>query len=142
MNWMQKVKNSQSQKTAMVEYPVAGSVISGLRVSEDIDNISSINASFYQYEILPDIREDPMSDFGSPEPRSNFYARTDIERCYSLAGEIKESGEIMPLIVIIDNSGKGPYILEGGHRFVALHLLGISTFPALVVIDKDKDENE
>lgn len=46
----------------------------------------------------------------------------------------------MPLIVAVDD--KGPYILEGGHRFVALGLLQIPTFPALVVIDQDDFTNE
>ena len=30
---------------------------------------------------------------------------------------------------------KGPYILEGGHRYSALKLLGAKSFPALVVVD-------
>ena len=130
MNWLQKIANLKS-------YPIAGPVVSGLMVSDNIDNMSSIGASFYQYEILPDVREIPMSDFGSAKPTDTFYAKTDIQRCQILANEIKESGEIMPLIVAIDNNG--PYILEGGHRFVALGLLGIATFPGLVVIDKDKE---
>ena len=134
MNWLQKI--SQEQETPD-PYPVAGNVVSGLRVSDDIHNMSSIGASFYQYEILPDVREIPMSDFSSPKPTNNFYARTDIQRCQELANEIRNSGEIMPLIVVVDSSGSSPYILEGGHRFVALGLLGIPTFPALVVIDKD-----
>ena len=132
MNWLQKIANT------VIDYPVAGPVVSGLRVIDQIDNMSSIGASFYQYEILPDVREIPMSDFGSAKPIDNFYTRTDIEGCRELANEIKMSGEIMPLIVAIDS--KGPYILEGGHRFVALHLLGALSLPALVVIDKDRED--
>ncbi|KKK81254.1 hypothetical protein LCGC14_2815330 [marine sediment metagenome] len=154
MNWLQKTafpvpeispqeaaQEVETQSTDFTgvdwnsRYPLAGNVVSGLRVSEQIDNMSSINASLYQYEILPNVREVPMSDFGSPKPCDNFYARTDIERCRSLASEIRESGEIMPLIIVVDD--KGPYILEGGHRFVALHELGVQTFPALVVVDLD-----
>ena len=121
MNWLQKIAQelSNSERTE-VNYPMAGGMVSGLRVSEDIDNMSSIGASFLEYEILPGIREIPMSEFGSAKPHDNFYARNDIERCRSLANEIRESGEIMPLIVVVDDE-PGPYILEGGHRFVALH---------------------
>ena len=139
MNWLQK-SQSESLESGVdigVNYPVAGSTVNGLRVLEDIDNMSSIGASFLDYEILPDIYEISMSEFSSPEPHNNFYARTDIQHCYSLAEEIRKSGEIMPLIVVVDNEA-GPYILEGGHRFVALHLLGATSFPALVVIDKDE----
>jgi ParB-like chromosome segregation protein Spo0J len=52
-----------------------------------------------------------------------------------LAEEIKETNEINPLIVVIDNEGL--YVLEGGHRLAALHLLGKKTLPALVVRDLD-----
>ena len=40
---------------------------------------------------------------------------------------------IYPLIVVWDEQGL--YILEGGHRFDALNMLGIKYFPALVVKD-------
>jgi hypothetical protein len=39
------------------------------------------------------------------------------------------------LIVAIDK--QGPYILEGSTRIDALYNLGVKTFPALVVYDKD-----
>jgi ParB-like chromosome segregation protein Spo0J len=39
------------------------------------------------------------------------------------------------LIVVEDNQGF--YILEGGHRFDALCMLGSKSFPALVVKDLD-----
>lgn len=146
MNWLQKTNQQSldSDITNDVNYPIAGSVVNGLRVDEQIDNMSSIGASLYQYEILSDVREIPMSDFDSPEPHNNFYSRTDIERCHLLAEEIRASGEIMPLIVVVDHRlpaegrrlAEGPYILEGGHRFVALHLLGLDSFPALVVLDE------
>ncbi len=134
MNWLQKTsQESTFLKPSDVNYPPAGGMLGGLRILEQIDNMSSIGATLYQYEILDDVREIPMSEFGSPAPRANFYARTDINRCQSLADEIRISGEIMPLIVAIEE--EGPYIIEGGHRFVALHLLGIQSLPALVVID-------
>jgi ParB-like chromosome segregation protein Spo0J len=31
----------------------------------------------------------------------------------------------------------GPYVLEGGHRLAALHILGAKHLPALVVISHD-----
>jgi len=136
MNWFQKTSQDISHienKDNYKNYPIAGSMVSGLKVSDQVNNLSSIGASLSQYEILPKIREIPMSDFGDSSPHSNFYARDDIGRCQKLANEIKQSGEITPLIVVLDD--EGPYILEGGHRFVALGLIDIHSFPALVVID-------
>jgi hypothetical protein len=81
---------------------------------------------------LPGIRELPLADFGSGKPHDVFYAANDIESARRLAEEIRNSGWVAPLIVGIDNE---PYILEGIHRFVALHELGAQTFPALVVVE-------
>lgn len=64
-----------------------------------------------------------------------FYSRSEQERTEYLAAQIQESREINPLIVVEDV--KGPYILEGGHRFDALRLLRAKAFPALVVLDLD-----
>lgn len=142
MNWLTTISQSAAPNIpdkVEVGYPLAGSLVSGLRVSDDIGNMSSISASFVQYDILDGIREVPMSDFSSA-PHDNFYARNDINRCQSLAEEIKNSGEIMPLIVAVDKSG--PYILEGGHRLGAMHLLGMQSFPALVVVDMDNEAGQ
>ncbi|HUS48953.1 MAG TPA: hypothetical protein VMZ91_02210, partial [Candidatus Paceibacterota bacterium] len=49
----------------------------------------------------------------------------------------KESNWISPLIVVIDS--EGPYILEGGHRYVALRELGFQSFPAVIVIDTEDE---
>jgi len=115
-------------------YPPVGGEVSGLTISnEPIANTSSIGASLYDWEELPGIREMPIDDFG--DPKRFFYAKNDFERCRELAEEIKQSGEIMPLIVVVEK--EGPYILEGGHRILALYLLGIKTFPALVIISGD-----
>lgn len=51
-----------------------------------------------------------------------------------LAEQIRQSGELNPLIVVVDKDG--PYILEGGHRYDALGVLGKKSFPAKVVIDR------
>jgi len=111
-----------------------GKSVDGLSVGDEIKNTHSISASFNDgdYEILPGLREVNIRDFNS-KPEELFYAADDIERTRKLAKEIKSSGYINPLIVVIDEEGK--YILEGGHRLGALNILGKKKFPALVVKD-------
>ncbi len=123
------------QKTSQTEYPLAGSLSSELQVLEDVPNTESIHAGFESendYVILPGIREIPMWD---GDPHTTFYAANDILRSKELAAEIQQSGMIKPLIVGIDLDGND-YLIEGVHRFVALHLLGKATFPAVVVIEQ------
>lgn len=108
-------------------YPKAGASVSGLTVREDVPNTDSISASIDNYETLPGIREIPFSWFSGPDKPT--------DRTRKLAAEINESGEINPLIVVIDKDG--PYILEGGHRYDALQQIGKETFPAVVVLDID-----
>ena len=126
MNWY---------KTAQTEYPIAGPIVDGLQVTDNIPNTASIRASFINYEVLNGIRELPFDDFDGP--KSVFYATDDFDRSKKLEKAINQSGQIDPLIIAIDD--EGPYILEGAHRFVALISLGKKTFPALVVVDKDDD---
>jgi len=109
------------------EYPIAGKYVDGLQVLDDIPNVSSISASFTNYKILPKIREIPFSDF------NGLYQTTT--QLKNLASQISSSGKIKPLVVVIDN--QGPYILEGGHRYAALQIVGKKSFPALIVIDLD-----
>ncbi len=143
MNWLQKtaqipVDTQPEVNTSQWDslYPRAGAVVSGLTVAPGlVPNTESISAGFYEWHELPGLREVPMSEFGSAKPHDNFYAANDIQRSRSLAEEIRNSGYITPLIVAIDN--EGPYILEGGHRFVALGELGVASLPALVVVDLD-----
>jgi len=115
-----------------IEFPLAGDEVDGLRVGEDVPNTASIRATFTEYEVLTGIRELSFSDFGGPE--TVFYAPDDKRRARELAEEIRESGWVAPLIIAVDE--EGPYILEGAHRFVALHGLGKKYFPALVVLDR------
>jgi hypothetical protein len=115
------------------DYPLAGSNVNGLDVSHEIHNTDSIKASLDHFKILKGIRVVSMSSFGGPQ--SVFYARDDFDRARALAQKISESKTITPLIIVIDN--EGPYILEGAHRYVALHYLHIKEFPALVVIDTE-----
>jgi hypothetical protein len=113
------------------EYNRAGKVVSGLKVRSFVPNQDSIAASLTDYEILPGIREVPLASF---DPQ---YQPVRDDRTKALAEQIKASGEINPLIVAVDS--KGPYIIEGGHRFDAMYLLGVRSFPAMVVIDKEAD---
>lgn len=115
-----------------VDYPVAGKRIDGLEVGTRVDNMSSIGASLENWEALPGIREVPMSEFA---PYQKNYAKDYNDRSHALVAEIKESGRIDPLIVVIDKDGA--YVLEGGHRLDALQLMGAKSLPAKVVLDLD-----
>ena len=138
MNWLQRTAQASGTDTSQWDslYPLAGSVVSGLAVAGGlVPNTESISAGMNEWHELPGLREVPMSEFSSAKPHDNFYAANDIQRSRGLAEEIRNSGSITPLIVGID--AEGPYILEGGHRFVALGELGATSFPALVVVDLD-----
>lgn len=117
--------------TANARYPHAGKTVDGLDVRDEIPNMSSIGASLTDYKILPGIREVPYSDFG--EAGHGYADVAGNEHVRRLADAIKESGEINPLIVVVDKDG--PYILEGGHRWDALHAMGKTSFPAKIVVD-------
>lgn len=114
------------------KYPIAGKVVDGRTVLDNIDNTSSIGASLYNYKVLDGIREVPMSDF---VVSGKHYSVEGTRRIEQLAIEIRESQEISPLIVVVDKEGS--YVLEGSHRLSALKLLNAKSFPALVVIDYD-----
>lgn len=109
----------------------AGAQVSGLTVRGAIPNRSSIGASFTSYNVLPGVREVPMSAMDRQYVEGVRGKSLDA-RTQKLADEIAASGEINPLIVAIDD--KGPYIVEGGHRFDALIKAGVQSFPALVVV--------
>ncbi|MCK5616735.1 ParB-like nuclease domain-containing protein [Candidatus Pacearchaeota archaeon] len=110
------------------KYPGAKKTVDGRIVRTAIPNISSIGASIEGGEELSGVREVKMASFTLDEAP----LATD-KRTLALAEEIKNSGEINPLIVGVDE--KGPYILEGGHRYDALKILGAKAFPAVVVIE-------
>lgn len=117
------------------EYPVAGATVSGFTVRNDVPNTSSIAASLSNYEVLPGIREVQTAERGREIVVPSFYSTTEETRTRDLARALNESKEINPLIVVIDKGGL--YILEGAHRFDALALLRVPSFPALVVIDRE-----
>lgn len=120
-----------SKEIAEEEFKEAGDTVDGREVRKDIPNQDSIEATFgSDFEILPGVREVSLSEFEAPP---------DINpRTQALAEEIRESDEINPLIVAVDEGG--PYILEGANRFDALKILGAKSFPAQVVIDTRKVE--
>ena len=124
-----------ASRYAKRDYPKAGGSVSGLRVKGSAPNQDSIAASFNDYEVLPDVREVPLSDFNAA-PHEMFYSSSDLKRVRELAEAIENNGWITPLIVVLDSDPK-PYILEGAHRLAALHTLSKPTFPALVVKDLD-----
>lgn len=129
------IKNTTSSDTSVSPENLgrATETVGGLKVRKDIPNTSSIRSSFDNYEELPGVREVPMSVLDDKPPK--FYSKSEEARTRKLAEDIKASGEINPLIVAFDE--KGPYILEGGHRFDALKLLDVKSFPAIVVKDLD-----
>lgn len=112
---------------------MAGAEVDGRVVRDHVPNRSSIEASITNPEILSGVRAVPLSAFdytpGKPD-----------QRTLDLAEQIRESGELNPLIVGID--AKGPYIIEGGHRLDALIHLGAKELPAVVVLDSDEFSNE
>jgi len=112
--------------------------VSGLNVSQGpVPNTSSISSSLTDYEILPGLRMVPLSAFDVTDAKDLFYAANDIARVDNLAKQIAYNKKITPLIVVHDKDGA--YILEGGHRLAALKKLGITHFPALVVVDESED---
>lgn len=114
------------------KYKLAGETVDGRLVRDEIPNTDSIGASLLDYVVLRGVREVPFSAFpGLDKP--SYYSKSEVEHTLRLAKAIDQSGEINPLIVVED--AKGPYILEGGHRFDALRELGARSFPALVVLD-------
>lgn len=113
--------------------PDAGREVDGLVVRESVPNMDSIEASIENATEIG-VKAVPMSWFeDTVRPLANASRDAHVE---DLAKQIAESGEVNPLIVVLDGDGK-PYILEGAHRFEALLRLGKNQFPALVVRDED-----
>ena len=111
-------------------YPVVKGDIDGRAVRAEVPNLSSIGASIDNPQELPGVRQVQMSQFTLDGDSTPTDAPT-----LALAEEIRNSGELNPLIVAIDENG--PYIVEGGHRYGALKVLGAKSFPAVVVIEVD-----
>lgn len=130
------------RKLAEKLFPIATGLVDGLRVGTTTPNTESIRASFNTFTILRGTRSVPMDLMTRQDSNelihSFFYAASDFKRVDQLVERIRESRRIDPLIVVLDDTGDSPYILEGAHRLVALHRLGVGRFPAMVVIDEDK----
>lgn len=134
MNWYKIAQNLDTDEYLSIkEYWNSKYPINNEQPGDAVPNTDSISASLYEWEELPGIRNVSMSDFGGP--KSVFYAADDFRKSKKLAEEIRKSGYVSPLIIIIDRDG--PYILEGAHRYVALYELGYKSFPALVILDKE-----
>jgi len=114
-------------------YPRAGDMVDGRVVRKNIPNLSSIDASFMNPLEFRGIREVPMSAFTLDEAPAAIDSTLKPNKISALAEEIRQSKEINPLIVGLDE--KGPYILEGVHRYDALKLLRAKSFPAVIVIE-------
>jgi hypothetical protein len=136
----QKIAQALEAASAVARRPTAlptikpGDVIDGYKVRPDIPNQSSIAASLDNYEVLPGIRSINMTEFDPQYVRSISPDKLDL-RTRKLMDEISQSKELNPLIVAYDS--KGPYIIEGGHRFDALAASKAKSVPAMVVIDMD-----
>jgi len=99
----------------------------------DVANTSSIAASLTAgYEVEPGIQRVPLSNFyAGKSPNLLTGVADDLARSRALADEIRGSGRMDPLIVVLD--AEGAYVLEGGHRLDAAYLLGAEAIPAIVV---------
>lgn len=113
--------------------PLAKEKVDGLVVRKEIPNKYSIEGFYNDYIELKGVREIPMREFG--DVKTSSYSPSETNRIKKLAQDIKNSGEINPLIIGIESDG--PVVIEGGHRLSALALLGKKKFPALVVIEED-----
>lgn len=120
-------------------YPKAGDTVDGRAVIRKVDNQDSIDAELTDSERLPGLREVRMDAFQSVrEGKAERRPSADDERkVASLVEKITAGKKISGLIVVDDGHPDGPYVLEGGHRFDALHRMGATSFPALVVIDAE-----
>lgn len=123
-----------TRNASMKKYPTAHGMVDGRSIlnPNHIPNEDSIGASLDNFEVLPGLREVPISEF---HLSGRSYSVQGTQRIKNLADKIQQSKKISPLIVVLDN--EGPYILEGATRVEALFRLQAKSFPALVVIDLD-----
>lgn len=89
-------------------------------------------ASFNDFEVVPGTYKILFSDMGELDGYNNAKDRARIE---ALAAAIKESGEIEPVFIALDQEGF--WLVEGQHRSRALRLLGYDGIPARVMVDLD-----
>lgn len=133
MNWFQRIAQQDHPMRQTAESLPVITQWQGMSLRPIGDSMHSISASSYKWEILDGIREIPYSMFSN----TSISARNSRETAYlqDLARQIQENQSIEPLIVVFDDD-PSPYILEGVHRFDALHhMMGAQTLPAMVVLD-------
>ena len=106
-----------------------GEKIGGYDVGSKIKNFESYESSGIR-DVEPGIHRVPMSAFEVTHPNKLFYAKNDIDHVHRLAEQIRQNKYIDPLLVAMDK--KGAYVLEGGHRLGAAHLLGMKEIPAMI----------
>jgi hypothetical protein len=106
-----------------------GEQVGGYHVGDKIKNYGSYASSGID-DIEQGIHRVPMSAFEVTHPNKLFYAKNDIDHVHRLAEQIKQNKYMDPLLVAMDE--KGPYVLEGGHRLGAAHLLGMNEIPAMI----------
>lgn len=106
-----------------------GEKVDGYDVGEKINNYGSYASSGID-DVEEGIHRVPMSAFEVTHPNKLFYAKNDIEHVHRLAEQIKHNKYMDPLLVAMDK--KGAYVLEGGHRLGAAHLLGMKEIPAMI----------
>ena len=128
--------NAASKSQLAKAYPrLTTNTVDGRKTTRDVPNESSVESSLTNYEVMPGIREVSMSQLWDGATMPKPYSVSESKRLNSLVEQIRENKRVTPLIVVIDKDG--PYILEGGHRFDALKILGAKSFPARVVIDRE-----
>jgi phage-related protein (TIGR01555 family) len=129
-------KNPPKEKSEGL--PKAGKIVDGREVikANAVPNVDSIDSTLSNYEVSEGLREVDISLFTYTPP----YSASEKARTERLAEQIKENKQIAPLIVVHD--AEGYYVLEGGHRFDALNMIGAKSFPALVVTDLDNPPPE
>lgn len=127
------IHERKAQGTEPRDKTYRGDRVDGLVVRTDIPNTDSIASTFSsqdEYDELPGIRAVPLAAFGNLSETT----ADDERHAEQLAKQIRESGEIAPLIVVVGGD-KQPYILEGRHRANALQKLGKTKLPAVVIVD-------
>ena len=106
-----------------------GEKVGGYDVGDKIKNYGSYASSGID-DVEKGIHRVPLSAFEVTHPNKLFYAKNDIDHVHKLAEQIKQNKYMDPLLVAMDK--KGAYVLEGGHRLGAAHLLGMKEIPAMI----------
>jgi len=128
-----KAKGGEVKRHNFVKHK-HGEKVGGYDVGDKINNYGSYASSGID-DIEEGIHRVPMSAFEVTHPNKLFYAKNDIDRVHKLAEQIKHNKYMDPLLVAMDK--KGAYVLEGGHRLGAAHLLGMKEIPAMIGHEPD-----